>query len=459
MTNIKDLQDTITELEFKLVKSEKINKVLKDRVKRSVQSSGESYSLFETNILLQQAVEEKTAAFMAAKTAAESSSRAKSEFLSNMSHEIRTPLNGILGFADLLRKGIDHGDMVKRQKWLNVIHTSGQQLLTLINDILDLSKVEAGQMIIERLRCSPRDIVDEVASLQRPQAAQKGISLDVRLATSLPDTIETDPTRFRQLLTNLVANAIKFTDSGGVTIILRMLESSGNAQIAVDIVDTGVGIPEEKLIAIFDPFVQADSSTSREFGGTGLGLTICRQIVELLGGRISVVSQPGRGSTFTCTVETGSLAGIEMLEGQSEKAPVSQEAAVRVKPWETLQGRVLLVDDSEINRLLIGSILRQTSIEVTLAENGQIAVELATRNPFDVILMDMQMPVMDGYVATSTLREKGLDIPIIALTANAMVEDRERAFAVGCSRYLTKPVDASVLLEALVEDLSNISDL
>jgi len=283
----------------------------------------------------------------------------------------------------------------------------------------------------------------------RPRAEKKGISFEVSFGAPLPTTIESDPTRFRQLLTNLVGNAIKFTDSGGIHIFVRLLDGGEKPMLTVDVIDTGVGIPKGKLGDVFDPFVQADTSTNRKFGGTGLGLAISKRIAEALGGGLTVCSDDGDGSTFTFVVETGSLDGVKMLEGSIVEALSRRELVLDTDPRPTLHGRVLVVDDGETNRKLITLVLRRAGIDVTTAENGQIAIELATADPFDVILMDMQMPVMDGYTATRTLRERGAKLPIIALTANAMRGEEDKCTAAGCSGYLSKPVDANRLLRML----------
>ncbi len=393
--------------------------------------------------------------FRQAKEVADASSRAKSEFLANMSHEIRTPLNGILGFTDLLIRGADEGNEVERQDWYRTMHSSGQHLLALINDILDLSKIEAGELEVERIRSSPHLVVAEVASMLRPRAQEKGLPLEVCYQGALPATIESDPTRFRQLLVNLVGNAIKFTKKGAVRIAVGLKDGDSTPKLSVDVVDTGAGIPADALEGIFDPFVQADSSVTRTFGGTGLGLAISRRIALALGGDISVKSETGKGSTFTVEIETGPLDGVKMIDEAAAEALITEHATPAPSEPPVLSGRVLIVDDGETNRKLIGLLLRRTGLEVITAEHGQAAVELARSGPLDLILMDMQMPVMDGYTATRTLRSEGIVTPIIALTASAMRGDEEKCRAVGCTGYLTKPVDSHRLVNTVAHALGN----
>ena len=389
-----------------------------------------------------------------AKDAAEAANRAKSEFLANMSHEIRTPLNAILGFSDLLRRGADE-TADERQDFLDTVHRSGKHLLDLINDILDLSKIEAGQMQVEQLRCSPYQIISEVASLMRVRAKEKGLSLDYNWCDRVPETIVTDPARLRQLLLNLVGNAIKFTACGGVQIIARLLDEQSEPRLQIQVIDTGIGIPADKQSMIFDPFSQADSSVTRRFGGTGLGLAICRHIAQALGGEIDVESKPGHGSIFTVTLATGSLQGIALLEGPaSDIMPPKRnvQAADRITSLPDL--RILVVEDGETNRKLIHLLLTRAGARVVTAENGKAGLELALYEDFDLVLMDMQMGVMDGYTAVAQLRALGVTTPVIALTAHAMKDDEQKCLAAGCSGYLTKPIDADRLMSVIQAEFS-----
>jgi signal transduction histidine kinase/DNA-binding NarL/FixJ family response regulator/HPt (histidine-containing phosphotransfer) domain-containing protein len=384
-----------------------------------------------------------------AKEAAEAANVAKSRFLANMSHEIRTPLNAIIGFADLLHRCGDQCDSTEREDYLQTIHTSGQHLLGLINDILDLSKIEADQMLIEQVRCSPHEIIGEIVSVLRVKAVENGLTLEYQWRGGVPETICTDPARFRQLLMNLVSNAIKFTKVGAVQILAELVPDQHDPRLVVRVVDSGVGIHPDKFSDIFNPFVQADNSVTRQFGGTGLGLTISRRIAQALGGEISVASEVGKGSTFTVTISTGPLEGIAILEAPAAdglKCPrrLTQDAL------PSLEGvRILLVEDGETNRKLIGLVLKRSGALITMAENGRIGVDRAMKDPFDLILMDMQMPVMDGYTAASLLRHEGATVPIVALTAHAMKGDEAKCRSAGCSGYLTKPIDPDLLVSTI----------
>ena len=395
-------------------------------------------------------LEKQKAALGEAQLAAEAANRAKSEFLANMSHEIRTPMNAILGFTDVLRRGME-SDEEKRTRYLDTIHSSGTHLIELINDILDLSKIEAGKLELEITDESPYRIMDEVAEILVVRAEQKNITLNTHVEGRIPATIKTDPTKLRQILTNLVGNAIKFTQAGGVIVTCRL----DGEMVAFDIADTGIGMTKQQLSRIFNPFEQADTSVTRRFGGTGLGLSISKRFAEALGGEIRVQSQPGKGTVFTVRVDTGSLDGVAMLDaGQSrrrveQQRKQSREATnVRIR-----QGAVLVVDDGESNREFLNIVLTQLGLDVSEAENGQVAVDMATSMDFDIILMDMQMPVMDGYTATRTLRQRGLTIPIFALTANAMQGDEKKCEEAGCDGHLGKPIDLDRLTGLLRDEL------
>jgi signal transduction histidine kinase/CheY-like chemotaxis protein/HPt (histidine-containing phosphotransfer) domain-containing protein len=383
-----------------------------------------------------------------AKEQAEAANRSKSEFLANMSHEIRTPLNGILGFTELLIRGADGGDEAERTDFLKTIRSSGKHLLQLLNDVLDISKIEAGQLQVEKIPCSPHQILAEVTSVLRVPARQKGISLDYRWESGIPETIQSDPHRLKQLLMNLISNAIKFTEEGSVLVAASLDESGANPKLKFEIRDTGIGIPDHMLGSIFHPFVQADTSVTRKYGGTGLGLAISHRIAHSLGGDLTVASKVGCGSVFTATIDPGDLRGVAIT-----KRPAAATIGDVKKPTTgklNLDGvRILLVDDGETNRKLISLFLTRSGATVEMAENGALAVHAAEQNEFDVILMDMQMPVMDGYTATTRLRERSYIGPIIALTAHAMKGDREKCESVGCSGYLAKPVNIDELVRTV----------
>jgi two-component system, sensor histidine kinase len=389
--------------------------------------------------------------------ATEAANRAKSQFLANMSHEIRTPLNAILGFAEILRSGaVDDDD--ERHDYVDTIYESSNHLLELINDVLDLSKIEAGRMIIEPVRCSPLEIVAMVLSIMRARALEKGLPLTCQWPNGIPATISTDPLRLKQLLMNLMGNAVKFTQRGEVRLVCRLTGGPDRARIAFDVIDTGVGIAPDKLEAIFDAFSQADNSVTREFGGTGLGLAISRRIAHAMGGEITVQSAPGKGSTFTATVDIGSLAGVKIHTSPASDGVIVAANATKQSTVVLPPARVLVVEDGQVNRKLIGLILRRAGVEVVTAENGNIALDLVRQQRFDVILMDMQMPVMDGCTATRHLRAMGVATPIVALTAHAMPGDEQKCLQAGCSAYLTKPVSATRLLQMIADALASQAD-
>jgi len=390
-----------------------------------------------------------------AKLAAEAANRAKSEFLANMSHEIRTPMTSILGFAELLMT--PNVSPPEQRDYCQTIHRNAKALLSLINGILDLSKIEAEKMTVEPAQCSPQQIVEDVASSMRVKAADKNLELEVHYDYPLPQTIRTDPNRLRQILMNLAGNAVKFTEKGGVRIAVRCLrppDASPRMEFAVS--DTGIGLKAEGIARLFEPFTQADGSTTRRFGGTGLGLTISKRLAEILGGDIEVESSPGVGSTFTVSIDPGPLDGVPMLEALADLA-AEAEAAEPARQW-ALRGRVLLADDAKDAQRLIRFVLERAGLEVETAENGREACEKAAAaadqgKPFDLILMDIQMPEMDGYEATERLRRAGWAGPIVALTAHAMAGDCQKCLQVGCNDYVGKPINHTKLLSTVSHHL------
>ena len=387
------------------------------------------------------------AALLRAAESAESANRAKSDFLANMSHEIRTPMTAILGYADML---MDPGHSPEdHQKCGQTIRRNGEHLLGIINDILDISKIEANHMTTERVPCDTRQILSDVVALTRPRALQKQLQFEVVLDGRVPARIQTDPLRLKQVLVNLVGNAVKFTRKGQITLRVSCEDALRGGSIHFDVADTGIGMTEEQLARVFQPFTQADGSTSRRFGGTGLGLTISKRLAGLLGGDILVRSRSGEGSTFSVWVDAGLLGDVEMLEDLSDL-----DAAVPAPTPATeiaLAGRILLVEDGVDNQELLSLHLRRAGAQVVIAGNGRLAIEAVTAttaaDAFDLILMDMQMPEMDGYEATRELRASGFTRPIVALTAHASAEERPRCLAAGCTDFLGKPITREQLLE------------
>ncbi|MEO0530510.1 MAG: ATP-binding protein, partial [Planctomycetota bacterium] len=369
----------------------------------------------------------------------ERTARTKTEFLANMSHEIRTPMTAILGYADILADAHDGEPLDKdsQRQALETIRQNGAHLLAIINDILDMSKIEAGRISIERLPVRVDHLLSDIVDLLQDRARQSGNSLRIVYAAPIPQTIYTDPTRIRQILLNLIGNALKFTDQGSVTVHVSFLpKGNTRGRLRLAVIDTGLGMTEDQLESIraFEPFVQADGSTTRKYGGTGLGLKISNSLAELLGGTIEIESEPGVGSTFALVFDVGSLGAIfaPSPEGEStpKPAPDASEQAAK-KDLPLAERRLLLVEDGPDNQRLIRFLLERAGASVDVAENGRIGVSKALHataddQPYDVILMDMQMPVLDGYGAMRELRESDYSGPIVALTAHAMAEDRLR---------------------------------
>ncbi len=377
-----------------------------------------------------------------ARDEAEAANRAKSEFLANMSHEIRTPMNAILGFTELLRRGFGKSER-ESSHYLDTIHHSGRHLLGLINDILDLSKVEAGQMEVEKIACAPHQVIQSALAELGLKAQEKGLRLSLRLMTPVPGRVQSDPARIRQVLLNLLSNAVKFTQQGGVEVVLAC---NGSAY-TVEVSDSGIGIAPEKIETMFDPFTQADASITRRFGGTGLGLAISRRLARALGGDLVATSQPGVGTSMLFTFDAGALEGVQLLDAAEVAATAAPAVAQTRTRWCIPSARVLVVDDGPENRELLSLVLAEHGLWVEEAENGQVALDKMAAGSFDLVLMDMQMPVLDGYAATRALRGRGVQVPVVALTAHAMKGYEQEVLQAGCTAYLTKPVDIDALLQ------------
>ncbi len=467
-------------------RSAALREAVEDARKQSEQLRAYALALEQANLAHEQLAE-----------AAKAANRAKSEFLANISHEVRTPMTAILGHVDLLTEKLaDNGKATDPHcaESLAIIRRNGEHLLAMLNDILDLAKMEAGKLKVERTGFSLLRLIDDVRALMEVHAAQKGLSFSVELADGLPDRIVTDPTRLKQILFNLIGNAIKFTEQGGIrTVVSFLAADQESGTLIIEVIDTGIGISKDELEQLFEPFVQADTSTARRFGGTGLGLAICSRLARFLGGDISAESQPGRGSTFRLTIpidlvepdpahraeaetqtaeNAAAVTATASTFGTRQGAPASaaetgiggpfspaSEAAERGSraPLPKLSGNILLVEDSADNQRIIATVLKKAGAKVTLAENGQTAIdavrsrESASLPPFDLILMDVQMPVLDGQQATRILRESGCRIPIVALTANADDTDRQQCFQAGCNEYVTKPIDREKFLNVLAK--------
>jgi len=389
-----------------------------------------------------------------ARDAAEAANSSKSMFLANISHELRTPMTAIVGFADEVHDRLNGRNAFEEEtKALETIRRNARHMIGIIGDLLDVSKLEAGKLSAERIPCEPLHIANEVIEMLLPKALDKGLQLQLNFKTAVPTRIESDPLRLRQILLNLVDNAIKFTAEGSVTLTI-WLEQLGaitdNSQLFVSVKDSGTGMTSETLQRLFTPFEQADVSTTRKFGGTGLGLAISRQLAQLLGGDIQVDSQDGEGSTFLVSVATGPLTTARMVTHPSQLSSLTTEAPSPVA-IEAPDTRVLLVEDGLDNQRLIKTMLKRAKCTVESANNGAECLDrmAAEDANFDVILMDLQMPVMDGLTATRHLRKDGATLPIIALTACSSPSDEANALEAGCDAFLTKPINRGHLIQTI----------
>ncbi|MFC1652560.1 PAS domain S-box protein [Planctomycetota bacterium] len=380
---------------------------------------------------------------------AEMANTAKSEFLANMSHDIRTPMNAIVGFSDMLADE----DLTKEQKAnIGLIRESATSLLNLINDILDVTKIEAGQLDVERIDCSLGKLLNSMGSIMKAQADDNFIDFKIVTNKDVPAQIHSDPYRLKQCLVNLVNNAIKFTDQGHVHLKVSLHEDNGSHFIRFDVEDTGIGIPTERHQAIFESFTQADGSTTRKYGGTGLGLTVTKQLVELLGGELSLTSEEGKGSVFSLVLPTGvDITDQPLLDRDKALDQGADES--RNADATMFSGKVLVVEDVEGSQILMKLMLTKLGVDVVIAEDGNQALQKALSQSFDLILMDMQMPHMNGYEAAGVLRQQGCKTPIVALTAHAMKGDDQECLEAGCDGYLAKPIDRRELPRILAQYL------
>jgi signal transduction histidine kinase/ActR/RegA family two-component response regulator len=443
------MSDEIAALRAELARQQKINAALMRRVERDMNVQGDAFSLFQAATVLEKKVHERTAALeaaldelqhfnrelRAAKEAAEAAARSKDEFLAGMSHELRTPLNAVLGLSELLQEEIYGPLNEKQNEALKTIETSGRHLLSLINDILEIARMSSGEVQLRLSKVAVLELCESCVDLIRAQARKKEIVVTCEIAADVPE-LKTDARRFKQILVNLLGNAVKFTDRGGSIGLSARVDGQC---LCLEVWDSGIGIKAEDCERIFLPFVQVDSGLARKYDGTGLGLALVRQLTELLGGEVSVESTVGVGSRFRLRFALRASASLSVREPPPDSVEPIQNGAGQL---------ILLAEDNEANIATIGTYLRHKGYQVEVAHNGQIALDKVRALRPDLVLMDVQMPEMDGLEATRRIRQElGLgQLPVIALTALAMAGDRERGIVAGVNEYVTKPVSLRELV-------------
>jgi signal transduction histidine kinase/ActR/RegA family two-component response regulator len=452
--NIAELERKLADREREITRLDKIRRALIDRSVRSTGGDTKGFGLLESQVALSQQVrrrtrelEELNVKLLAAKEEAEAAARARTTFLTTMSHEIRTPLNGILGMTTLL---IGTPLSPEQAGYAETIRTCGNSLLELINDILDFSKLDSRGVEPESLIYDPRETINDVGLMLSDRVQAKGLAFLQQVEPEVPPLVVGDPGRLRQVLLNLAGNAVKFTEAGTVSVWLGT-HLRPPLKLAIRVSDTGPGIPAQALPRLFHPFVQADASTTRKYGGTGLGLAICRQIVELLGGEIGVESRVGAGSTFWFTV------GVELPDEEAlARWREASRAKDRLPANHTATGcRVLVVEDNAVNQKVAAALLGRMGARVDVAANGREAIDACEKIGYDIVFMDCQMPVMDGYQSSTLIRSQeasrgnGSRLPIVALTAHAMPGDSQRCLDAGMDDYITKPVSPNELASML----------
>lgn len=464
MTDTLSLEQQLIYLQQQLSNQQKINQVLMDRVERSINDAADSYSLFERNLILQQGIDVRTRELEQlndrlrvsielanqAQADAERSSRAKSGFLANMSHELRTPMNAIIGMSSLALATATDPKLIER---LSIVQQSSDHLLEIINNILDISKIEAERLVLEKTKFTLDTVLNKVLNLVSLKAEEKGLQLIIDAPENMRHLVFLgDPLRLCQILLNFASNAVKFTKQGSVTIRAYLQEEiEGYISLHIEVEDTGIGISEENLQRLFSPFEQADGTTTREYGGTGLGLAICKKLAQLMDGNVGASSQLNQGSKFWANVKITKV----------DTAPILLETTlapeyIKQQLINDYSGcRVLLVEDDIVNQMVATDFLEQISFNVDVADNGLIALGRVQQQDYELILMDMQMPVMNGLDATKAIRKLQISTPIIAMTANTFTEDEQACINAGMTAHLGKPVTEQALYSAIFTWLSD----